>query len=108
MTLPHHMRRAKELISRIDRHFCLKDWHRGYTLRKPGSQAFGYVRFNVRGERAGKYMVYAYSPFDDPRNMFKNETVATSHHSWRCVVRPDDENTIRHVISVLESSYDQK
>ena len=100
MTLPHHMQLAKELISRIDRDFCLKDRHRGYTLRKPGSQAFGYVRFNVRGERASKYMVYAYCPFDDPWEMFENETETISHHGWRCVVNPDDENTIRYVVSV--------
>ena len=105
---PHHMQLAGELISRIDRHFCFKDRHRGYTLRKPGSRAFGYVRFNVRGKSAGKYMVYAYSPFDDPRVMFQNETEATTNHGWWCVVNPDDEDTIRYVISVLESSYDHK
>ena len=53
-------------------------------------------------------MVYAYSPFDDPRGMFENETEATTNHGWWCVVNPDDEDTIRYVISVLESSYDRK
>ena len=99
---------AKDLIGRIERRVCLKERDNGYNVKKPGAQLVGFVRFNMARSNAGKYMVYAYQPFCDPRGMFENCTNGKPSQSWKCVVNPNDEDTIRYVIAVLESSYDMK
>ena len=81
----------------------------GYDLEKPGATRIGYIRFNVGGETPGKYRIYVYEPFNDPRGMFDNESTGNGRgRGWTCVAGPGDEDAIRYVISVLESSYDQK
>ena len=110
MTLPYHLQRAMELADRINREIGLvkNDRHRGYHLQKPGATHIGFVRFNIARESAGKYTVYAYWKFDDPQKKFENQTKGKPNQAWFCVVSPDDEDLIRYVITVLESSYDYK
>ena len=110
MSLPNHLRRAQQFAHRINRRISLRENHndRGYYLTKPGVQDIGFVRFNTHGRNAGKYSVYAFFPFDDPRGLFQNNTKDKPNSAWWCTVNPNDEATTKYVVAVLESSYDQK
>ena len=99
--------RAREFADRINRRTSLVERQNGYDLEKPGSTRIGYVRFNIRGNDSGRYRLYAYEPFNDPRGRFENDH-ASPRRGWTCVVDPVDEADLRYVISVMESSYDQK
>lgn len=102
-------RRALKLIDRIDRNVDLTDRHGGYDLGKPASTRIGHVRFNIGGRDAGNYRVYAYEPFSDPRGRFHNDSGGgKGRRGWTCLVGPRDEEDIRYIVEVLESSYDQK
>ena len=96
-----------EFIGRIARDIELVSRQNGYDLQKPGSTRIGFVRFNIGGKDRGNYRVYVYEPFSDPRGMFENNH-ASPARGWTCVVDPGDESDVRYVVSVLESSYDQK
>ena len=105
----HQQQRALELIDRIDRNINPVDRHGGYDLAKPGSTRIGYVRFNIGGRDAGNYRVYTYEPFSDPRGRFRNDSGGgQGRRGWTCLVGPNNEEDIRYVVNVLESSYDQK
>ena len=106
---PHHqLQQAEGFARRIDRQICLRERHNGYALVKPGTKHFGFVRFNVRGTGAGRYIAYAYCPFSDPVGRFQNTTKGKPNQAWWCVANPDYQEAIGYVITVLESSYDQK
>ena len=81
--------------------------HSGYDLQKPGSTRIGHVRYNIGGQDRDRYRIYAYEPFSDPRHRFANNS-ANSRRGWNCLVNPDNDDDMGYVISVLESSYDQK
>ena len=51
--------------------------------------------------------MYAYEPFSDPRGRFDNDHTNPAR-GWTCVVDRSNDSDIRYVVSVLESSYDQK
>ena len=105
----HQQQRALELIDRINRDINLVDRHGGYDLAKPGSTRIGHVRFNIGGRDAGNYRVYAYEPFSDPRGLFDNDSGGgQGRRGWTCLAGPGNEEDIRYVVDVLESSYDQK
>ena len=104
---PAREQRTMDFISRIARDIELEPRHDGYDMQKPGSTRIGFVRFNIGGKDRGKYRMYAYDPFFDPGGRFENNH-ANLARGWTCVVDPSDESDMRYVISVLESSYDQK
>ena len=104
---PSQDRLARGFIGRIARDVELVERARGYDLQKPGSTRIGHVRYNVGGRDRGRYRVYAYEPFADPRQRFANNS-ANSRRGWTCLVNPDNDDDIGYIISVLESSYDQK
>ncbi len=107
MTTTSQQQRALEFIELIDRDVSPVDRHKGYDLEKPGRKPrVGFVRFNVRGPDRDKYRVYVYQPFFDPRGKFVNDR--STSRGWTCVVHPDDVEGMRYVVSVLESSYDQR
>ncbi len=81
---------------------------RGFQLERPDKSRFGFVRFNIAGKNPGMYRVYAYWPFNDPHKLFENRYRDNRPQGWTCVVDPDDEDKVRHVIRVLESSHDQR
>ena len=94
-----------EIISRIGRP-VEPEWkpkHRGYSLRKHGASQFGFVRFNRYGENAHKYVVYAYQPFSDPKQLFVE---TRGGREGRCFVDPSDDDAIGYAMSVLESAWD--
>ena len=99
---------ARDLIARVGRCVHLKERHGGYEVCMPGSRQIGHVRFNIGGRDKGRYSVYAYHPFSDPRGRFQNRTRDRSNRGWRCVVDPGNEEDVRYVIGVLESSYDMQ
>ena len=92
----------------IDREVTPVPRQGGFDLERLGRKPrVGYVRANVGGDDRGRYRVYVYEPFDDPRGMFEN--FSEGHpRGWTCVVDPNDEDDVRYVVSVLESSYDQR
>ena len=101
--------RATQLIDRIARNLHLVDRQGGYDLEKPGSTRIGHVRFNIRGQNPGSYRVYVYEPFSDPRGRFHSYTASGGgRRGWTCLVDPGDESALRYVVTVLESSYEQK
>lgn len=100
--------RAQCLIAGIGRCVQLKERGGGYEVWRPDSHRIGHVRFNVKGKDQGKYSVYAYCPFSDPREKFQNNHGNQRNDGWRCVVDPGNEEDLRYVIRVLESSYDMK
>ena len=104
---PIQEQRTLEFVNRVSRSIELVPRQNGYDLQKPGSTRIGYVRFNIGGKDKGRYRVYAYEPFSDPRRRFDNDH-ANPARGWTCVVDPSNDSDIRYVISVLESSYDQK
>ena len=100
--------RGESLIARIGRSVQLKERVGGYEVWIPDFRRIGHVRFNVKGKDRGKYSVYAYYPFSDPREKFQNNTGGQSNQGWRCVVDPSNEEDLRYAVRVLESSYDMK
>ena len=68
---------AREFIGRLEREVRLKERHNGYEVKKPGSTFIGYVRYNTAQRNAGKYVIYAYYPFDDSEGRFQQ--VGTSY-----------------------------
>ena len=69
--------RPHELIDRIDRTPITSQWdgeERGFELFAGPRNPFGFVRFNIKGERAEMFIVYSYkhSPEDDPERRFRN------------------------------------
>ncbi len=109
MVITPQQQRALEFISLVGRDVRPIVRHRGYDMEKPGGvRRVGFVRFNIGGTDRGKYRVYVYEPFSDPRGMFVDNMKAGRGMGWTCVVHPDDVEGMEYVISVLESSYDQK
>ncbi len=106
---PFQKRRALDFVDRIDRRPRVKKVprQRGYDLEKPGSTRIGYIRYNIGGQDAGRYRVYAYEPFSDPKKRFKNDHKSL-RRGWTYVFDPANEDAVRYAVSVLESSYDQK
>ena len=97
-----------DFIGLIDREMTPVPLAGGFDLERLGhSPRVGYVRSNVDGDDRGRYRVYAYEPFDDPRGRFENFS-GGDPRGWTCVVDPNDEDDVRYVVSVLESSYDQR
>ena len=76
-----------------------KSSSRGYALRKPGSNYFGYVRFN----QSGMFNVQAHQPFSDPKQLFKE--INGGRRGW-CYVDPIDTGAVGYAVSVLESAWD--
>lgn len=102
------LQRAQELISRIDRDIGRKEVKRGYDLAKPDLTRIGHVSFNIGGPNPGKYRVYVYQEFSDPRGLFYNNSGGgQARRGWTCLVDPENEDEIQYVVEVLESSYDQ-
>ena len=99
---------AREPTGRIARCIRLKERGGGYEVWVPGFRRIGHIRFNIKGKDRGRYSVYAYHPFSDPRGKFQNKTGSQSNQGWRCAVDPGNEEDLRYVIRVLESSYDMK
>ena len=94
-----------EIISRIGRP-VEREWKskpRGYSLRKPGGPQFGFVRFNISRQHVGKYTVYAYRPFSDPKQLLVDTKAG---REGRFFVDPSDGDAVRYAISVLESAWD--
>ena len=108
MATPCQLERVREFIDRLGREICLKERHNGYALRKPGSTDIGYARYNIAGRNAGKYVVYAYYPFDDPECRFQNGQVGTSRRAWKPFIIPEDADLIRYALRVLRSAYDAR
>ena len=99
---------AESLIARIGRCVQMEERGGGYEVWIPDFRRIGHVRFNVKGKDQGKYSVYAYYPFSDPREKFQNNHGNQRNDGWRCVVGPGNEEDLRYAIRVLESSYDMK
>ena len=99
---------AERLITRIGHRVQMEERGGGYEVWIPGFRRIGHVRFNVKGKDRGKYSVYAYYPFSDPREKFRNNHGNQRNDGWRYVVDPGNEDDLRYVIRVLESSYDMK
>ena len=70
---------ARDLIARVGRCVHLKERHGGYEVCMPGSRQIGHVRFNIGGRDKGRYSVYAYHPFSDPRGAGFRK-----YPTWRC------------------------
>ena len=106
---PVQKQRASDFVNRIDRRPRVKKEIRqgGYNLVKPGSTRIGHIRYNIGGTDAGRYRVYAYTPFSDPEKRFRNDSKSDSR-GWTYVFDPANEDAVRYAVSVLESSYDQK
>ncbi len=106
---PVQKRFALDFVDRIDRRPHVKKVVRqgGYDLRKPGSARIGHIRYNIGGANRGRYRVYAYKPFSDPQERFKNDSKSDSR-GWTYVFDPANEDAVTYALSVLESSYDQK
>ena len=100
--------RTMDFIRLIDREVTPVPRHGGFDLERRGHKPrIGYVRFNVGGDDRGTYRVYAYEPFGDPQGRFENHSEGNPR-GWTCVVHPNDVDDVRYVVSVLESSYDQR
>ena len=98
-------RLAGDLIARVGRCVHLKERHGGHGVCMPGSRQPGRVRFNIGGRDRGRYSAHARHPSSDPRGRSQNRTRDRSDRGRRCVVDPGNEEDVRYVIGVLESSY---
>ena len=95
---------TQEFIRRIGREVSPKQLGAGDSLRRADGTRyrFGFIRYNVRGSNAGKYMVQAIGyGRDDPRGKFQG------HDTWAWwYVAPSDEDGVRYAVQILESCYD--
>lgn len=106
MATTGQLERAHELIDRLDQKICQRERHNGYEIRKPGSTYLGYARYNIAGSNAGKYVVYAYYPFNDPDYRFQK--VGQSGRGWNLFITPEDAGLIQYTLQVLRSAYDAR
>ena len=101
------MRRLRpfELVSLVGRplEWEWKPKANGYSLRKPGSSQFGFVRYNLHRQNAHRYTVYARRPFSDAR---KWAAETGGGNEGRFFVDPNDADAVGYVVSVLESAWD--
>ena len=103
------LERPHEFIDQIGREPIRREWwpkHRGYRLYSHGSQRFGFVRFNIRGNNRGMYAVYAlrYRLSDDPYGRFSPDAAQAQHLAF---VNPHDEEEIGYALGVIHASYDR-
>ena len=99
MATTEQLERAQEFIDRLDRKICLKERQNGYQIGKPSSTYIGYVRYNTVRSNAGKYVVYAYHPFDDPEGRFQE--AGNSRPGWNVFITPEDAELIQYTLEVL-------
>ena len=107
------MDRAKEFAQQVQREVWLEEdvcHQRGYFLRPPSKskRRVGFVRYNVAGPNAGRFAVYAYCPFDDPRGKFQNLHKGQDDTGWRIFIDPADQATVQYAVKVLESAWDYR
>ena len=101
---PRQRERPFEFIRLLDRDGVTpRRRQNGYSLFV-GDRRIGFVRYNIRGDDAGRFAVYATEPFDDPYELFENRHTDGSRFGPIAFVDPDDTETIGRVVAVLRSA----
>lgn len=106
--------RAWQFVQRVQRKVRLMGhkWdernQRGYYLLTPARERFGFVRFNIAGDNKGRFVVYAYPPYEDPRGLFFNPRRGQPNDGWRTFIDPADLTTKEYAVKVLESAWDAR
>ena len=109
---PEQRERACEFIRRLRE--CIPcvvkrelEGKNSFRLGCPGIGCFGAVRYNIRGENARKYTVYAYKPFDDPEGRFTTKSSKPdTKQDWFYPFSPSNDDAIKYAIGVLKSASD--
>ena len=102
--------RAWQFAQQIQRQvrYVWSEKDRGYMLWTPAGPRFGFVRFNIARANAGRFAVYVYAPFEDPRGLFLNCQRGQPYHAWHTFIDPADLTTMEYAVKVLESAWDAR